>query len=80
MNAYIKFGENMSVISQDIDQKRNFRAIKGHNSDINVRKMMLQSQGRSCQDNADKEFGEILTINAQIIELKQNFATNQGAL
>ena len=24
MNAYIKFGENMSVSSQDIERKRNF--------------------------------------------------------
>ena len=29
MNAYIKFGENMSVRSQDIERKRNFGANQG---------------------------------------------------
>ena len=29
MNAYIKFGENMSVSSQDIEQKRNFHKNQG---------------------------------------------------
>ena len=29
MNAYIKFGEKMSVSSQDIERKRNFGLKKG---------------------------------------------------
>ena len=29
MNAYIKFGENMSVSSQDIERKQNFGANQG---------------------------------------------------
>ena len=29
MNAYIKFGENMSNTSQDIDRKRNFGVNQG---------------------------------------------------
>ena len=28
-NAYIKFGENLSVCSQDIERKQNFRANQG---------------------------------------------------
>ena len=36
MNAYIKFGDKMSVSSQDIEWKQNF---KGHNSGTNLRKM-----------------------------------------
>ena len=29
MNAYIKFGENMSVSSEDIDRKQNFGVNQG---------------------------------------------------
>ena len=29
INAYIKFGENMSSVSQDIERKRNFGVNKG---------------------------------------------------
>ena len=29
MNAYIKFGENMSICSQDIEQKQNFGVNQG---------------------------------------------------
>ena len=39
MNAYIIFGENMSICSQDIERKRNSGLIKGHNSGTNVQKM-----------------------------------------
>ena len=38
INAYIKFGENMSSSSQDIELKRNFGIIKGHNSGTNFGK------------------------------------------
>ena len=40
MNAYIKFGENMSVSSQDIEWKRNFCIIQGPFSGSNLGKMM----------------------------------------
>ena len=40
MKAYIKFGENMSSSSQDIEGKRNF---KGHNSGTNVQKIMCSN-------------------------------------
>ena len=39
MNAYIKFGEILSICSQDIEQKRYFGVIKGHDSGISVQKM-----------------------------------------
>ena len=29
MNAYIKFGENLSICSQDIERKRNFGVKQG---------------------------------------------------
>ena len=40
LNAYIKFGENMSSSSQDIERKQNFGVNKGHSSGTNVRKIM----------------------------------------
>ena len=50
MNAYIKFGQILSICSQDIERKLNFDQIKGHNSGKNVLKNdMQQSQARSCQ-------------------------------
>ena len=39
MNAYIKFGEFLSICSQNIERKQNFGVIKGHNSITNLRKM-----------------------------------------
>ena len=42
MNAYIKFGENMSSCSQDIECNKISAYIKGHNSGTNL-------QARSCQ-------------------------------
>ena len=32
MNAYIKFGEILFICAKDIERKRNFGVIKGHNS------------------------------------------------
>ena len=50
MNAYIKFGEILSICSQDIERKLNFDQIKGHNSGKKCAKNdMQQSQARSCQ-------------------------------
>ena len=43
MNAYIKFGEFLSICSQDIERKQNFGYIKGHNSGTNVRKIMYNN-------------------------------------
>ena len=43
INAYIKFGEILSICSQGIELKQNFGVIKGHNSGTNVRKMMCNN-------------------------------------
>ena len=40
MNAYIKFGEILSIRSQDIERKRNFGLNQGRSSGTNVQKMM----------------------------------------
>ena len=39
MNAYIKFGENLSICSLDIERKRFFRLNQGNNSGTNMQKM-----------------------------------------
>ena len=39
MNAYIKCGEIMSICSHDIERKRNWALIKGHDSGTNFGKM-----------------------------------------
>ena len=55
INAHTKFGQILSISSQDIGRKRNFEGnsdkfVKGCNSVTNVEKYdMLQSQSRSCQ-------------------------------
>ena len=36
INAYIKFGEILSICSQDIERKQNLTSIKGHNSVKNI--------------------------------------------
>ena len=46
VNAYLKFGQILSIGSQDIERKRNSNInqggpIKGHNSVANLRKMTL---------------------------------------
>ena len=83
MNAYIKFGEVMTICSQDIKWLRNFGAqIKGHNSGTNVQKKM------ACDDpdvdlvnmNAHIKFVEIMSISSQDNEWKRNFGINQRLL
>ena len=43
LNAFIKFGENMSCSTQDIERKQNFGVNKGHISGTNVPKMMCNN-------------------------------------
>ena len=43
MNAYIKFGENMSSSSQDIERKRNFGVNLGADSGTYLQKLMCNN-------------------------------------
>ena len=53
--------------------------IKGHNSGKIVGKMSCDSTNvKLVNINAYIKLGEILTIDSQDIELKQNFGINQG--
>ena len=82
MNAYIKFCENVSSSSQDIERKQNFsinQALKGHNSGTNVQKIIRNNPKVDlAKVNAYIKFGEILPLGSQDIERKRNFSGNQG--
>ena len=59
INAYIKFGEFLSICSQDSERKRNFGYIKGHNSGTNLRKMTCNNPRLDLANmNAYMKFGE----------------------
>ena len=78
MNAYIKFGENLSKCSQYIEAKRNFGVIQGHNSSTNTRKRMCNNPKLDIVNmNAYIQFGKNLSICFQDIERIQNFGVNQ---
>ena len=42
MNAYIKFSENRSICSKDIERKQNSGVNQGHNSGTNIQKIMCK--------------------------------------
>ena len=78
MNAYIKFGENMSVL-KILSGNEISAQIKGHNCGTNVRKMTCNNLKLDFVNmNAYIKFGEILSIGPQDIEWKQNFGVNKG--
>ena len=57
-NAYIKFGENTSSSSQDIEWKQNFGEIKDHCSGTNLGKMMCSNPKLDHVNiNAHTKFG-----------------------
>ena len=50
MDAYIKFGENLYICSQDIEQKQYFGTNQGLELQYKCAKMdVYESQARSCQ-------------------------------
>ena len=78
INSYLKSDQNLSICSQDIEQKR-LMYIKGHNSGTSLQKMMCNNAIVYFVDiNAYIKFGEILTICSQDIERKRNFGVNLG--
>ena len=79
INAYIKFGESLSIFSQDIEPKQSFFYTKGHKSGTNLRKMMSNNPKLEIANmNAYIQFGEILSIGSQDIERKQNYGIYKG--
>ena len=81
MNTYIKFGEIISIGSQDIERKQFFCVNKGHNSDTNMQKMMCNNHKQHvdlANMNADIKFGEKMSDSSENIERKRNFGVMQG--
>ena len=75
INAHTKFGQILSICSQDIEQKqhseRNFTSVKDHNSITNVRNMMCSNPKLDLVSiNAYANFGKILSTCSQDIERK----------
>ena len=78
-DVHTKFGRILSICSQDIEQKRNSEAIKGHNSVKILRKMTGNNPKLDLvNDNVHTKFGRILSIRSQDIERKRNSDVNQG--
>ena len=71
LNSYTKFGQNLSICSQDIEQKQAFGvkswAITPNNQNLDLFNM-----------NACIKFDDILSICYQDTEQKQNFGVNEG--
>ena len=79
MNAYIKFGEILTICSQDIERKRNIGVNKGHNSGTNMQKKTCNNCKLDLVNmNAYIKFGENLSFCFQDIERKRNLDVNQG--
>ena len=65
INAYIKFGEILSICSQDIERKQNLTSIKGHNSIKNLQKLTGNNPKlHFVIINAHTKFGWILSISS----------------
>ena len=69
----------MSVSSQDIEWKRNFGFIKGHNSGTFLRKMTCNNPKLDLVNmNAYIKFCENMSVSSQDIKPTRNFGANQG--
>ena len=81
-NAYTKFGEILSICSQDIERNKVLTLTKGHYCVINKQKMTA-NKPKLDLDNMNAyariKFGEILSICSQDIEPKRNSGVNQGS-
>ena len=79
-NVYTKFGLNLFIRSQDIEQKPNSDIIKGRNSVANLRKTMIYITNVGLvNDYVYTKFGLNRSIRFQDIEQKLNSDVNQGS-
>ena len=74
-NMYTKFGLNLSILSQDIEQNQILTSIKGRNSVANMRKTMIYNASVDLiNDNEYTKFDLNRSIRIQDIEQKLNFS------
>ena len=79
INAYIQFGEILSICSQDIERTRNFGLNQGPQLWYKCAKIMCNNPKLDLVNmNANIKFGEILPFCSQDSERKGNFGINQG--
>ena len=78
-DVHTKFGQILSICSQDIDGNEILTSIKGRNS-IKILHKMTCNNPKLDLVNADvhTKFGQILSIGSRDIERKRNFDINQG--
>ena len=79
VNVHTKFGQILSICSQDIERKRMLTSIKGHNS-VKILQKMTGNNPKLDFVNVDvhTKFGQILSIRSRDIERKRNSDVNQG--
>ena len=79
-NVYTKFGLNLFICSQDIEQKNQIlTSIKGRNLVANLRKIMIYITNVGLvNDYVYTKFGLNRSIRFQDIEQKLNSDVNQG--
>ena len=76
---YTKFGLNLFILSQDIEQNYILTSIKARNSVANLRKTMIYDTNIDlANDNLYTKFGLNRPIRFQDIEQKINSDVNQG--
>ena len=81
LNAYIKFGENMSICSQNIEWKRSFGVNQGTLLFTNFAKMTCHNPKLDLVNlNAYIKFDEIMSICSQDIEHKRKFWRKSRAI
>ena len=79
VDVHTKFGQILSIRSQDIERKEILTSIKGHNS-VKILRKMTGNNPKLDLVNVDvhTKFGQILSIRSQDIERKRNSDINQG--
>ena len=79
VDVQTKFGQILSICSQDIERKQILTLIKGHNS-VKILRKMTGNNPKLDLVNVDVhiKFGQILSSHSQDIERKPNSDVNQG--
>ena len=80
MNAYIKFGEILSICFQDIEGKQNFGVNQGPKHWYKCAKVICNNPNIDLVNiNAYIKFGKILSICSQDIAQKRNYGVNHNS-
>ena len=80
VDVHTKFGQILSIRSQDIERKQILMSIKGRNSDKILQNMTGNNPKLDLvDDDVHTKFRQILSICSQDIERKRNFDINQGS-